>query len=390
MTDSLPVAFVVQRYGVEVDGGAELHCRWIAERLVDRFTVEIITTCARDYVTWKNDYEPGTSVLNGVTVHRFSSTRERDRTPFDALTARLLSNPHALEAEKEWIDQQGPYCPALLEYLQKAKDHYRAIIFYTYLYYPTALGLPLVAEKSILVPTAHDEPVIRFAIYQELFTAPRALLFLTDAERLFVHKTFRNESIPWRLLGTGIELTAGTEQEFRSAFKIAQPYLLYTGRIDAGKGCLELCHYFIASKEKNPSPLKLVFLGKLHDQLPDHQDIHYLGFLNEDLKAGAVRGALALVASSPFESLGISALEALAVGTPILVNGRCRVLVDHCREGNAGLWYLNQEEFSEIVKELLRNENLRKQLSAQAQRYVAERYTWAGVLATLTEVITAV
>ena len=42
------LAFVIQRYGTEVSGGAELHCRWLAERLARRHEVEVFATRALD------------------------------------------------------------------------------------------------------------------------------------------------------------------------------------------------------------------------------------------------------------------------------------------------------------------------------------------------------
>jgi hypothetical protein len=82
---------VVQRYGLEIAGGAEYHCRLIAELLRDHAEVEVFTTCALDYVEWKNHYAEGPAVLNGVRVHRFKVEQQREILRFAALSATIAS-----------------------------------------------------------------------------------------------------------------------------------------------------------------------------------------------------------------------------------------------------------------------------------------------------------
>ena len=48
------IAIVVQRYGLEVNGGAELHARLLAEELNKSNLVEVFTTCALDYDLWED------------------------------------------------------------------------------------------------------------------------------------------------------------------------------------------------------------------------------------------------------------------------------------------------------------------------------------------------
>src|SRR5439155_1571522 len=80
-------------------------------------------------------------------------------------------------------------------------DH---VLFFTYIYYPTVRGLPLVPERAVLVPTAHDEPALDLAIYEPVFHAPRAIAFNTEEERALVHARFRNERVPSDILGVGV------------------------------------------------------------------------------------------------------------------------------------------------------------------------------------------
>ena len=90
----------------------------------------------------------------------------------------------------EWLKRQGPWVPGLIEYLRRQHQQYDVLVFFTYLYAPTVLGLEIAPARSILVPTAHDEPAIRLEIFKEVFRKPAALCYLTDSERRFVEMQF--------------------------------------------------------------------------------------------------------------------------------------------------------------------------------------------------------
>src|SRR5687767_13508134 len=182
----MKVAFIVQRYGAEILGGSEYHCRLIAERLAPRHQVEILTTCAADYITWKNEYPEGTDRIRGVTVRRFANARERDINAFNRYSDWIFANPHTHEDEMKWLEMQGPWCPKLLDYLHANYRSYDALIFFTYLYAPTVLGLEIDPSRSILVPTAHDEPAIRLDLYKDVFRRPSAIAYNTEVERNFL------------------------------------------------------------------------------------------------------------------------------------------------------------------------------------------------------------
>ena len=177
------LGLIVQRYGEGVDGGAEVHCRAVAERLAARHQVTVLTTCAQDYLSWANHFPPGSGELNGVKVLRFPVARPRRMRLFNFLAKRLYTQKHSIDAEWRWLVRQGPYAPGLIDHLLTESRAYDALIFWTYLYFPTAAGLPLVSCKSILVPTAHDEIPLYLALFRPVFHLPRYILFNTEAER---------------------------------------------------------------------------------------------------------------------------------------------------------------------------------------------------------------
>ena len=182
----MKLAFIVQRYGTEILGGSEYHCRLVAERLAAKHDVEVLTTCARDYVTWKNEYPEGPDRIRGVTVRRFAVAETRDINSFNQFSDWIFNNPHTRDDEMEWLRRQGPWSPALLDYITRHHQQYDALVFFTYLYAPTVLGMQIAPGKSILVPTAHDEPAIHLGIYKELFTLPAAVAYNTEVERRFL------------------------------------------------------------------------------------------------------------------------------------------------------------------------------------------------------------
>src|SRR5690349_7642411 len=137
----MKLAFVIQRYGAEVLGGSEHLCRLVAERLAAAHDVDVLTTCSRDYVTWKNEYSEGADRIRGVTVRRFASAHTRDIAAFNKYSDWIFSNPHSGADEMEWLERQGPWCPGLIEYLRRHHQQYDVIVFFTYLYATTVLGI---------------------------------------------------------------------------------------------------------------------------------------------------------------------------------------------------------------------------------------------------------
>ncbi len=177
------VALVVQRYGEEVNGGAEQLARRIARLLRGDLDLTVLTTCALDYRTWANHYPPGAQELEGVRVLRFPVAQPRDIAAFDALSARAYAAPDDTGLAERWMEAQGPDAPGLIAHLREEGGAYDAVAFVTYLYRTTAEGIGEVRERALLVPTLHDEPPARLSIFRAVFDAARALIFLTPEER---------------------------------------------------------------------------------------------------------------------------------------------------------------------------------------------------------------
>ena len=179
----MKIAFVVQRYGLEINGGAEVHCRWIAEHMSKYWEVEVLTTQARDYITWRNHYPRLEENLNGVSVRRFPVAKPRDPEKFGNLQNQILDNEHTYEDELKWLQEEGPYAPSLIQYIQENQDTYDFLFFFSYRYYHAYWGIQAAPQKSILVPTAERDDIIHLFLFKDFFRSPRAFVYNSEEER---------------------------------------------------------------------------------------------------------------------------------------------------------------------------------------------------------------
>lgn len=376
------VAMVVQRYGSDLVGGSETLAREYAERLVGRgFDVTVYTSTARDYVTWRSEYPVGDTVERGVRIRRFAPTRERDLKAFNEYAEPLYVRATTAFEERAFLEMQGPLVPSLIESLRADVLGYEAILFLTYLYYPTVEGIKVAGDKAVFIPTAHDEPPLRFAVFKEVFESVRSYAFCSAPEARLVASRFDVAKCSQDVVGIGVDPPGEADvEEFRILRGIERPYILYAGRIDAGKGCDEMLRFYDRAQGEIMGCPDLYLIGKLAMELPRIPRLRHLGFVSEAEKRAAMAGAEALICPSPYESLSITLLEAMSLGTPVLASSRSDVLVDHCLKSQAGLAYGDAEQFTETLRLLVLDEPLRRALGRNGQRYALSEFSWDKVL----------
>ena len=234
--------------------------------------------------------------VNGVRVRRIRSAAGRDEH-FHPLWAQLRDDPaHAGPADMErWVDLQGPRSPALLEAV--AASDADVLAFYPYLYYPTVRGLPLVAERAVLHPAAHEEPALHLPLFDDLFARCRGFAFHSRSERALVNARFGVAATPQVLIGLGVEEPAPADERRRAtrcgprSASADAPYVVCIGRVDDQKGTGMLWRFFRAFKERHPGPLRLVFVGQVVDPPEPADDIVVTGMIDDAAKWALLRGA---------------------------------------------------------------------------------------------------
>jgi glycosyltransferase involved in cell wall biosynthesis len=369
------LAVVVQRYGQAINGGAELHARYVAERLARHHDVEVCTTCAADYVTWRNELPAGVERINGIAVRRFRVRHEREPFAFGRRSEHVFRRPHSIADELAWLDAEGPASPALLRYIRKQAARFDYWIFFSYRYYHAYHGARAAGTRAILVPTAERDPSIGLTIFKPLFQGVRAIMYNSPEERAMIQAAAGNREVPGVVVGIGSDVPSNPQPgRFRQRYNIRGPFAIYVGRIDENKGCKELFEFFDQYLRTQAGQLSLVLIGNSILPVPAHPRIRHLGFLDDSDKFDGIAAADVLIMPSYFESLSMVALEAWALGKPVLANARCDVLKGQCIRSNAGLYYDDADEFVEALRAIEHTRWLSAALGRNGRQFFREHY----------------
>jgi glycosyltransferase involved in cell wall biosynthesis len=389
------LACVVHRYGADIAGGSEGHCRLIAERLARTHDVTVITTTAHNHVTWANHYAPGETRVGPVRVIRFPVVRPRNMHRFRDISDRVLTNRANVGEAEQWFRENGPQAPALVTFLETHGRDFDCVLFWAFRYYTSYFGVPLVRDRAVLIPTAEEDPLIHVDSVKPFFVLPRAYLFLTPEEEALIGDRAA-AGTPRRVIGCGVDPPRPADDTKLAAAGVTGSYVLYLGRIDPNKGCDRLVRYFLRYVERTPiasrtdraTPVNpaaaakpvLVLAGPANMPIPEHPLIRRLGYVDEATRDALLANARVLLIPSPFESLSMVLLEAWNRGTPALVNARCAVLKGQVLRADGGLYYRSALEFAGALDYLLDHTAVARQLGAQGQAYVDREYRWPTVM----------
>ena len=384
----MKVLLSVQRYGVDIAGGAEQLCRWVAESLASRgHDVHVVTTCATNYVTWRNEFEPGTTTLNDVTVHRFPTARERVKEEFDAHSRRLDFEhfTHSLDDEQKWLDLQGPNVVGMRDWLDRHGTEFDSAIVFTYLYETAGAAIDVLAGRIplFLHATAHREPPLGLRLVRERLRKVTNFFCSTPEEEELL-RPLTDPSARFHTVGIGVSLAdrpTGSVRAVMTRMRIpAHRYALILGRVDASKGVLEGIEHFRAYKATRITSLRLLVVGDNIENLKSDTDVTLTGFLPDHEMLALLRNAEVLIQPSRFESFSLALCEAWLSLVPALVNGQCEVLAGQVARSNGGLVYDDVNTFVSHLEQLDHSPRMRTQFALAGKRYVEDSYEPSNVI----------
>ncbi|XDD50396.1 glycosyltransferase family 4 protein [Leptospira sp. WS92.C1] len=401
------IAVVAPIFSDQVSGGSEKLIFQFVELLANDFEITVLTTRSLDYVTWKNSipaqeknlfqeatnhskqicFEQRTSSLGGkYKVLQFTVEKQRNIQRFNRLSKKIFETPSLQSSDNVnfWLEEQGPYVPELIQFIESRRSEFEIFFFVSYLYYPLVYGAPLVAEKSIIIPTFHDEPPAYLSIYKEVLTDQSSYSFNTPEELEVFSNIIGFKPSIYSVTGMNLDLEKKKTELHSEKNKNSQhspekeSYLLYVGRVDLGKGFLEMAEWFIEWKKVTKLPYKLKIVGKIASKIPnkilENLDIEFLGFVEEKKKIDLILDCKFLINSSPMESFSIVLMEAWLLGKPVLVNGKSDVLKGHCLRSNGGLFYCDRKSFFATLEYLLNHPEESAEMGKNGKRYVEQNF----------------
>lgn len=170
-----------------------------------------------------------------------------------------------------------------------------------------------------------------------------AVLFTCEEERRLARESFTPYYCTERVVNYGTAAAPDDAARHLAAWHARQPslrqrpFLLFLGRIHPKKGIDLLVEAYAALANRTENPPALVIAGAAEDPklllrlqahaalLPARAEVIWTGLLEGDVKWGALRAAEAFVLPSHQENFGLAVVEALSVGTPVLISKQINI-----------------------------------------------------------------
>ena len=364
------LAIACFRFGPGIVGGAEASLKTIAQALQRAGDqVEIFTTCTSHESRWTNDLPEGTTIWEGLTIHRFPID-PHDRDKHLVSNRRLLEAQGRItsEAEADFV-RHSIHSTKLMESLWAARNDLDAVIIGPYLFGLTADIAQEFGAKTLLLPCFHDEPHARLRIWTRIYGEVGGVLYHSPEEQDYGQRVLGLNHPNAEEIGTWLPPTSDANQPVQEA-----PYLVYCGRWSQEKNMPLLLEYLAKYHEERGPRFQVIVLGGGDLPIPEVGWLQKRGRVEEAEKARLLAGAAALVQLSTRESLSLVVLEAWAAGTPVIVHRDCAVLHGLIERSQGGQAIQDYQSFARALDELAVSPALWRAMGKRGQDFVRRHY----------------
>ncbi|MBM9591636.1 glycosyltransferase [Leptospira sp. 201903075] len=369
------ILIITARFLEHASGGAEKLAYDYASILSESNDVTVCTSSAKDYVSWKNEFPKGETKENSIRILRFPVTQTRKMSKMNQILSRCLEKRDSVSDKDQWefLKEQGPYCPDLINYVTKEQNSYDIAILIGYLYYPVVASIPKLKIPFVIVPTFHDEPPFRLPMYRKTYSNQYVYSFNAPEEMSVYEAYTKQKTSSYFLIGTYInDSFVNTELSNQNSNQ-----LITIGRIEPAKGYPELFDYFQNWKLfSNRKDITIKSLGSVSSmEVPTDPLITFTGYVSEEEKISEIQKSFLLLNPSAFESFSISIMEAWIQKKAVLVNAKSSVMRGHCLRSQGGLYYSDSLSFQRTLDFLLENRDIATRLGQNGREYVLANFS---------------
>lgn len=385
----MKLAFVVQRYGSDFVGGAEKYGRAMATGLAaEGHDVTVVTSCATSYADWANVYEPGTTVDEGVTVHRAPVLAPRANDRFIPLHLRAVDIgdvPLWPWAQERWAQTMGPDLVAVVPLLAEVAAAADVTIFIGY-HYAHTLWLTRHAAAfgaTVVIPTAHPEGAFHVGRVGQIFQHADGVLCLAPEEGELIDGTYGCGD---KIVVVPCPVEPLDRPAPRAIDAVLQPlglrpgrYAIVVGRVDPAKGSDDAVRFASEYHRSVDPTFQLVVVGPGGPDAIAVDGILTTGFVDDATKDALLAGAGVLVQPSYMESFSLALMEGWMFARPALIQRRSRVLAGHADRSGGGITYRDYLDFEAGLHTLLSHPELAHALGTRGRGYALREFAWGKV-----------
>jgi glycosyltransferase involved in cell wall biosynthesis len=166
------------------------------------------------------------------------------------------------------------------------------------------------------------------------------------------------------------------KKDFLKRYGLEEPFILFVGSLFPYKNIKTLLKTFLDIQGKIPH--SLIVVGKIElsqEKLPEHKRIHYLDYVQPTDIPGFYSYADIYVHPSLVEGFGMTIVEAMACGTPVISSngGSLPEVV-----GEAGVLFdpSDSQQLGERLLTVIYNKSLQKEMRVMGFQQV-KQYSWA-------------
>ena len=229
--------------------------------------------------------------------------------------------------------------------------------------------------------TARINQIRRRLSYQRMLSRADRVLTVSQFLQHQMMEWFDVPEEKFRVVGNGVEpdfYAAAELPHGLSGQSKDRPYVLCVGGLNELDGGNRIVKVAEILRQKDPD-LRVLIAGGDHepiqlDAVASSPNIELLGYTHSSQLALLMRDAVALLYPTRYETFGIAAAEAMAVGTPVVT---CRSTAIPEIVGEAGLYAEEDDphEMAELLLSLLNDSKIRNTYSRLGIT-LAQKYTW--------------